>query len=118
MYSRMRFRSSLAIAALLAAAAAPADGQRLPSGVDEREVNLYARLLAMTDTRTLDTALVERALSSKWKPLRAAATLAIDRWPDVRRPELCDFARCSGPDVTRGDAAYALVSCRPRFDPT
>jgi cyclophilin family peptidyl-prolyl cis-trans isomerase/HEAT repeat protein len=51
--------------------------QELPRGVGTSEVNLYARLLAMTDTRQLDTVLVDRALASKWSPLRAAAALAI-----------------------------------------
>ena len=41
------------------------------------DARLYAQLLAMADTRRLDLALVDRALSSRWKPLRAAATLAI-----------------------------------------
>jgi cyclophilin family peptidyl-prolyl cis-trans isomerase/HEAT repeat protein len=31
----------------------------------------------MTDTRRLDTALIDRALASSWSPMRAAATLAI-----------------------------------------
>jgi cyclophilin family peptidyl-prolyl cis-trans isomerase/HEAT repeat protein len=41
------------------------------------EFGTYARLLAMTDTRRLDTVLVNRALAAKWRPLRAAAALAI-----------------------------------------
>jgi len=73
----MQFRKQLAVAVLLLTTAAPASGQRLPPAIGEKEVNLYARLLAMTDTRRLDTVLVARALSSKWRPLRAAATLAI-----------------------------------------
>jgi len=73
----MQFRKQLGVAVLLLAPAAPANGQRPPPAMGEREVNLYARLLAMTDTRRLDTMLVASALSSKWRPLRAAATLAI-----------------------------------------
>ena len=72
----MRFRKHT-LAALLLLISVPAYGQRLPAGVGDGEVTLYARLLAMTDTRQLDTALVGRALSNKWRPLRAAATLAI-----------------------------------------
>jgi len=72
----MRFRKH-ALAALLLLISVPAYGQRLPAGVGDAEVALYARLLAMTDTRQLDTVLVARALSSKWRPLRAAAALAI-----------------------------------------
>jgi hypothetical protein len=56
--------------------AAPS-AQELPRGVGAREVTLYAQLLAMTDTRRLDTVLVDRALASNWAPMRAAATLAI-----------------------------------------
>jgi len=37
----------------------------------------YAQLLSMTDTRQLDTQLIDRALASNWLPLRAAAGLAI-----------------------------------------
>ena len=58
-------------------AAPEARAQRLPPAIGQREVTLYARLLSMTDTRTLDMSLIERALGSKWRPLRAAGTLAI-----------------------------------------
>lgn len=73
----MRLRDLLGLALLGFAGAAPATAQRLPSGVGAPEASLYARLLAMTDTRQLDTGLVSRALSSAWAPLRAAATLAL-----------------------------------------
>ena len=73
----MRFRNQLALAVLLLGASTAANAQRLPPGARAEDVSLYARLLAMADTRQLDTALVARALSSKWQPLRAAATLAI-----------------------------------------
>jgi cyclophilin family peptidyl-prolyl cis-trans isomerase/HEAT repeat protein len=45
--------------------------------VSRRNSDLYARILAMTDSRTFDRALVDSALTSGWAPLRAAATLAI-----------------------------------------
>ncbi|MDQ6718748.1 MAG: peptidylprolyl isomerase, partial [Gemmatimonadota bacterium] len=73
---RMRsLRILVAVAALAPISAAFA--QRLPGGLNQKELTTYARLLAMTDTRTLDLPLVERALSAKWRPLRAAAALAI-----------------------------------------
>src|ERR1700675_4833962 len=72
----MRLRKKLALVFLFAGSAS-ASGQRLPSGVGEPEISLYARLLAMTDARQLDTALVGRALASRWRPLRAAGALAI-----------------------------------------
>jgi cyclophilin family peptidyl-prolyl cis-trans isomerase/HEAT repeat protein len=107
----MLFRKQLALAALLLLASVPANGQRLPTGVGEREVNLYARLLAMTDTRQLDTALVARALSSNWRPLRAAATLAIGQVGAEHGMSGAARLRVllADPDVTvAGDAAYAL----------
>jgi cyclophilin family peptidyl-prolyl cis-trans isomerase/HEAT repeat protein len=44
---------------------------------DASEVAIYAQLLSMTDTRTLDMSLVEHALASNWSALRAAATMSI-----------------------------------------
>jgi cyclophilin family peptidyl-prolyl cis-trans isomerase/HEAT repeat protein len=73
----MQCRKQLVLGVLMLAAPVPASSQRMPPGIGAQEVNLYARLLAMTDTRQLDTALIGRALSSNWRPLRAAATLAI-----------------------------------------
>jgi cyclophilin family peptidyl-prolyl cis-trans isomerase/HEAT repeat protein len=70
----MRFHKSFAVSVALFAVSVSASAQRSPAASD---VGLYARLLAMTDMRQLDTAVVDRALSSKWKPLRAAAALAI-----------------------------------------
>lgn len=107
----MRFRKQLGLAVLLFAASAPANGQRYPSGIGEQEVNIYARLLAMTDTRQLDTALVSRALSSKWMPLRAAAALAIGQVGAERgmsgAPRLRALLADSDPTVA-ANSAYAL----------
>ena len=58
-------------------AATTASAQKLPSRVGQRETRMYAQLLAMTDTRQLDTALIDRALAARWPALRVAATLAI-----------------------------------------
>jgi len=106
----MRFRKHT-LAALLLLISVPAYGQRLPAGVGDGEVGLYARLLAMTDTRQLDTALVGRALSNKWRPLRAAATLAIGQVGAERG--MAGVARLrallADADVTvAANAAYAL----------
>ena len=73
----MQLRKKPTVAVLTCAIAAIAGAQTLPPAIGAREVNLYARLLAMTDTRQLDMPLVDRALASKWRPLRAAGTLAI-----------------------------------------
>jgi cyclophilin family peptidyl-prolyl cis-trans isomerase/HEAT repeat protein len=58
----------------LAMSASFAHAQVAPS---QKEITLYARLMAMTDSRTLDRELVDSALASSWAPLRATATLAV-----------------------------------------
>ncbi|MEA2764586.1 MAG: hypothetical protein QOK07_990 [Gemmatimonadaceae bacterium] len=96
---------------LMVALAVRASAQRVPSSVGADEINLYARLLAMTDTRQLDMPLVERALSNKWQPLRAAATLAIGQvGPDVGKPGSIRLrGLLNDADVAvGGNAAYAL----------
>lgn len=107
----MPFRKTVGIAALTFVFSSPGAGQRLPAGVGAADVNLYARLLAMTDTRQLDTALVSRALSSSWTPLRAAASLAIGQVGAERglagAPRLRALLSDSDPGVA-GNAAYAL----------
>ena len=107
----MPFRKQLPLAVLLFAVSTAANGQRLPSGVGAEEVSLYARLMAMTDTRQLDTALISRALSSKWQPLRAAATLAIGQiGPEpglAGAPRLRALLKDTDATVA-GNAAYAL----------
>jgi cyclophilin family peptidyl-prolyl cis-trans isomerase/HEAT repeat protein len=90
--------------------AAQASAQRSSSAGPD-EVNLYARLLAMTDTRQLDMPLVERALSNNWQPLRAAATLSIGQvGAEIGKPgstRLRSLLKDSS--VTVGaNAAYAL----------
>ena len=107
----MRLRKNLVITIVLAGVAATARGQGLPPAIGASEVNLYARLLAMTDTRQLDTALVDRALASKWRPMRAAATLAIGQVG--AEPGMPGAARLRGllrdRDLTvAANAAYAL----------
>ncbi|MGZ3330816.1 MAG: peptidylprolyl isomerase [Gemmatimonadaceae bacterium] len=73
----MHLRKRYVIAVLTFGIHTAPRAQELPRGVGAREVALYAQLLAMTDTRRLDTALIDRALASSWAPMRAAATLAI-----------------------------------------
>ncbi len=107
----MQCRKQLAFAVMMVAVPVLASGQRLPPGAGKQEVNLYARLLAMTDTRQLDTALITRALSSNWRPLRAATALAIGQVGSEKG--LAGVARLRSllkdPDPTvAGNAAYAL----------
>jgi cyclophilin family peptidyl-prolyl cis-trans isomerase/HEAT repeat protein len=90
---------------------ASAGAQELRSKLASQDVNLYARLLAMTDTRQLDMPLVERALASKSKPLRAAATMSIGQvGPDQGRTgaaRLRTLLTDRDPTVA-ADAAYSL----------
>jgi len=74
----MRPRRKLLVAVVVSAlAAGGADAQQPPSILGAPDARTYAELLAMTDTRQFDPALVDRALASRSSPLRAAATLAI-----------------------------------------
>ena len=71
----MRFRRTLVAVATVGAFATLAGAQtRSPSSL---ESHLYARLMAMTDSRTFNLSLVDSALASKWPALRAAGTLAV-----------------------------------------
>jgi hypothetical protein len=115
----MHLRKRYVIAVFLFGIYAGARAQEMPRGVGAREVALYAQLLAMTDTRRLDTALVDRALASNWAPMRSAATLAIGQVG--AEPGLAGASRsfasslrgfCNG----RANAAYALAAPRHRCD--
>ena len=93
------------------AVSAPVGAQRAPGKVAADDARLYARLLAMADTRVLDNALVDQALASSWRPLRAAAALAIGQIGAepglVAAPRLRSLLRDADPSV-RANAAYAL----------
>src|SRR6478609_4328639 len=107
----MQLRKRWIFSLLTVATAAVATGQGAPRGIGSREVTLYARLLAMTDTRQLDTALINSALANKWRPLRAAATLAIGQVGAEHGMSGAARLRAllGDPDVTVGaNAAYAL----------
>ncbi|HYS69816.1 MAG TPA: HEAT repeat domain-containing protein, partial [Gemmatimonadaceae bacterium] len=85
--------------------------QKLPPSVGQREMRLYAQLLAMTDTRQFDTALIDRALAESWPALRAAATLAIGQVGAERAmPRISRLrALLTDKDVTvAANAAYAI----------
>src|SRR5437867_656916 len=107
----MRLRKHLAWLAVLAGVASSAHAQRLPPGIDGTEVSLYAGLLSMTDTRQLDTMLIDRAISNRWRPLRAAAALAIGQiGPErgmLRAAQLRALLRDRDSTVA-ANAAYAL----------
>lgn len=107
----MRLRRKVLFAFLSLFLAAGAGAQDLRFRVGSQDVNLYARLLAMTDTRQLDLPLVERALASKSRPLRAAATMSIGQvGPDQGRTgaaRLRTLLADRDPGVG-ADAAYSL----------
>ena len=107
----MLLRKHFVSFALLAGITAGAHAQGLPKGVGAAELTLYAQLLAMADARQLDTALIARALASKWRPMRAAATLAIGQVGAepgmIGAPRL--RALLKDPDLAvAANAAYAL----------
>ncbi|HEV2018242.1 MAG TPA: HEAT repeat domain-containing protein, partial [Gemmatimonadaceae bacterium] len=107
----MRLPNKTLVGVLILALAGRASAQRLPPFVGAQEINLYARLLAMTDTRQLDMSLVERALSNQWQPLRAAATISIGQvGPEVGKPGSTQLrSLLKDADVSVGaNAAYAL----------
>ncbi|MFL5594051.1 MAG: peptidylprolyl isomerase [Gemmatimonadaceae bacterium] len=88
-----------------------ADAQKNSAVPAARDIDLYARLLAMTDTRQLDTVLVGRALRSSWRPMRAAAALSIGQIGRARGSggisRLRALLRDSDTTVA-GNAAYSL----------
>lgn len=101
----------LAAIAVLGGLALRLDAQRSPGNVSAEDAKLYAGLLAMTDTRTLDTTLISRTLASGWRPLRAAAALAIGQIGAEKgmagAGRLRALLRDRDPAV-RANAAYAL----------
>src|SRR6266851_2841879 len=74
---KMRAVKIAVAVSLLCVATHPLSPQSSKRNNSRRDSDLYARLLAMTDSRTFDRALVDSALASKWAPLRATAALAV-----------------------------------------
>ena len=99
----------IAVVAVFAASSAGAQATvRAPSA---SEVRIYARLLAMTDARTFDRAVVDSALASPWAPLRAAGSLAIGQvGPRHGKPGLKTLeSLLSDRDITvASNAAYSF----------
>jgi cyclophilin family peptidyl-prolyl cis-trans isomerase/HEAT repeat protein len=107
----MRLRSKALFVFVGLGLAVSARAQERRSKLGSQDVNLYARLIAMTDTRQLDMPLVDRALASSSRPLRAAATMAIGQvGPDQGRTgaaRLRTLLTDRDPTVA-ADAAYSL----------
>jgi cyclophilin family peptidyl-prolyl cis-trans isomerase/HEAT repeat protein len=85
--------------------------QQAPARFDAGDVQQYAELLAMTDTRQLDTALIDGLLARGSRPIRAAAALAIGQVGAEQgmagAPRLRVLLRDNDPSVA-SNAAYAL----------
>ncbi len=64
-------------AAFIAVAGSVARAQGTAGVPTNSDVHLYARIMSMTDSRTFERKLVDSALAARWRPLRAAATLAV-----------------------------------------
>src|SRR5256885_14971242 len=107
----MRLHSAVACMVAIGSIAASAVAQRPTSRVTVSDQRTFAQLLAMTDTRELDTTLVDRALVSNWQALRAAAALAIGQVGAEqglsRVLRLRELTRDSDTSVA-ANAAYAL----------
>jgi cyclophilin family peptidyl-prolyl cis-trans isomerase/HEAT repeat protein len=66
---------AMVVVSLVSARAVVAQGPtRNPAAA---EIRLYARVMAMTDSRTFDRTVIDSAMQSSWAPLRAAGALAI-----------------------------------------
>src|SRR5688500_1021596 len=105
--------ASLSVAPRAAAQNRPATAAVSASpALSEGDVRLYARLLAMTDARRVDDALILEALGSRTPAVRRAATLAIGQ-VKARSHAARLRALLSGPDtIAAANAAYALALLR------
>jgi cyclophilin family peptidyl-prolyl cis-trans isomerase len=75
------------------------------------DIRLYARLIAMTDSRTYDDDLIDSVVTSSWKPLRAAGALAIGQvGPAHGKPGLSrlDLLITDADPAVAANAAYAM----------
>jgi cyclophilin family peptidyl-prolyl cis-trans isomerase/HEAT repeat protein len=101
----------LVSALLLAAAARVSSAQHTRTTLDRGDVKMYAELLAMTDTRQLDTSLIDGLLAAGAPAVRAAAALAIGQvgteWAKTGAPRLRVLLRDKDRRVA-SNAAYAL----------
>jgi cyclophilin family peptidyl-prolyl cis-trans isomerase/HEAT repeat protein len=107
----MLLRKTIAMSAAVVLAGAPVLAQQSRAAAGNADIALYARLLAMTDSRTLDMPLIERSLQSRWAVLRAAATLAIGQvGAEVGKPgsSRLQSLLADRDSAVAANAAYAL----------
>jgi len=107
----MPFRKSCVSLCLIAGVTLHADALNAQVSPGAADTRLYAQLLSMTDTRQLDTLLIDRCLASRWQPLRQAAALAIGQVGAERGapgvPRLRRLLNDRNPSVA-ANSAYAL----------
>ena len=106
--TRLRSATVALFGVALIAIPAHAQSARAPVASDAA---IYARVLAMTDSRTFNPGLVDSALASSWSPLRSAAALAVGQVGPVHAisgaPLLRSLLADRDPRVA-SNAAYAL----------
>ena len=106
-------RVALTVATLMALGtdvASTANAQSTSRAPSSDEVRVYARLLAMTDSRSWNGAVVDSALASSWAPLTAAGALAIGQVGPAGMPGALRLRTLlAHPDTAvAANAAYAL----------
>ena len=107
----MRVVNAVLVTSLVFISSRPLASQASTKRNSRPVADVYARLLAMTDSRTFDRALVDSALASSSAPLRAAAALAVGQVGAAHglsgAPLLRELLSDHDPKVA-SNAAYAL----------
>ncbi|HEY6108118.1 MAG TPA: HEAT repeat domain-containing protein [Gemmatimonadales bacterium] len=100
--------ASSLVAALLVAAARPGAGQVTSQAQDEATVGLLARLLALSDARRFDGAIMRQALQSDNPNVRVQAALAAGRIGDPEAVEPLVTQLNDSVVAVQASAAFAL----------
>ena len=100
--------ASSLVAALLVAAARPGAGQVASPAQDEATVGLLARLLALSDARRFDGAVLRQALQSDNPNVRVQAALAAGRIGDPEAVEPLVAQLNDSVVAVQATAAFAL----------
>src|SRR5512135_190601 len=102
------FASSVVAALLLAAGASPAVAQATTPAQDEATVGLLAHVLALSDARRFDGAVLRQALQSDNPGVRVQAALAAGRIGDADAVELLVAGLNDSVVAVQAAAAFAL----------
>lgn len=107
----MQLRKILTLLVLPIGLTGPAGAQTAVRAPSVSEARLYARLLAMTDSRTFDRSLIDSVMRSSWAPLRRAGSLATGQVGSTHgmagAPLMRTLLSDSDP-VVASNAAYSL----------